>query len=91
MQPANERRRIIQSRTTRLRLVSANGERLSMLDGSTWVVAGLSAMVSRSWKVGDEVVSGYDELHHYRTNTRLHADRVPDGRVGLRPDRRRIE
>lgn len=60
-------------RCTRICAVAADGEQLSLLDGSNWEVVGLSSFISRGWRVGDQVVPAYDEIHHYRSNTRIHA------------------
>ena len=76
--------------TTRLCLKSANGEELSFLDGSNWHVTGLSAMITATWKIGDEIASRFGELFHCRTNEHVAARRGPDELAVAKWDRRRV-
>ena len=73
MKLARQAEHVSETHSTRVCSVSADGESISLANGSSWMIVGLNSYLSRNWKVGDEVAPGYDEIHHYRTNTRLPA------------------
>lgn len=73
---------------SRLCLKSPDGEELSLLDGTSWHVSGLYALITATWKVGDEIASSFDELFHCRTSEHVYARRARVEKIEVN-DRRR--
>ena len=78
MKPAREPQRFTDARSTRIASISADGEDITLLDGSSWRIAGLTSYISRHWKAGDEVVTAFDEIHHLRSNARVAARTIAE-------------